>query len=267
VIFVPTSDRTPKGRGRRQRLASVPDLEAELDDLFGRPLDAFTAARNDLASRLRAAGQDDTAARVAELRKPSLPVWLVNQLARSEPKRLAELVKAAEQLGAAQTGRAKQASAAEAIERYGEALNALAAEAGRSLDRPPSDDVRRRVSATLRAASLDPAWREQLLSGRLTEEGEEAGFDLVASLGVAPRRGRTARTPAREQDRRAKLRKQLDAARAELRRARDELDEATKAARDARRRADEADERAAEVTATLERAEAHARELETQLQE
>jgi hypothetical protein len=266
VIFVPTSDRTPKGRGRRQRLASVPDLEAELDDLYGRPLDAFTAARNDLASRLRAAGQDDTAARVAELRKPSLPVWLVNQLARSEPKRLAELVEAAERLGAAQTGRAKRTSPAEAIEQYGEALHALAAKAGRLLDRPPSDDVRRRVSATLRAASLDPARRDELLSGRLIEEGEEAGFDLVASLGVAPRRGRTARTPAREQDRRAKLRKQLDAARADLRRLRDELDEAAKAARDARRLADEAEARAAEGEAAVERAEASVQELETELE-
>jgi hypothetical protein len=266
VIFVPTSDRTPKGRGRRQRLASVPDLEAELDDLYGRPLDAFTAARNDLASRLRAAGQDDAAARVAELRKPSLPVWLVNQLARSEPRRLAGLVEAAERLGAAQTGRAKRASPAEAIEQYGEALHALAAEAGRLLDRPPSDDVRRRVSATLRAASLDPARREELLHGRLTEEGEEAGFDLVASLGVSARPSTSRRARWPERDRRKQLAKQLEAARAELRLAREELKVAAKAARDARRLADEAEARAAEVEAAVERAEARVQELETELE-
>ena len=65
------------------RLAVVPELDTELDDLFARPLSEFTAARNELARRLRNAGQEDAAAGVQALKKPSVPVWTVNQLARS----------------------------------------------------------------------------------------------------------------------------------------------------------------------------------------
>jgi hypothetical protein len=36
-------------------LAAVPDLDAELDALYSLPLEEFTKARNDLASRLKKA--------------------------------------------------------------------------------------------------------------------------------------------------------------------------------------------------------------------
>src|SRR5919198_3502911 len=84
------------------RLAVVPELESELDDLFGRPLDEFTSARNELARRLKKAGQDDAAARVQALKKPSVPVWAVNQLARRHPDEVQELVAAGERLRTAQ---------------------------------------------------------------------------------------------------------------------------------------------------------------------
>ena len=46
------------------RLAVVPDLDTELDDLYGAPLGEFTRRRNDLERRLQAAGQAEAAASV-----------------------------------------------------------------------------------------------------------------------------------------------------------------------------------------------------------
>src|SRR5438105_5042145 len=71
------------GRGARKRLmtpplASVPDLDRELDALYDLPLDQFTKARNDLATRLRKAHQTDAAAEVRGLRKPTTVAWAAN---------------------------------------------------------------------------------------------------------------------------------------------------------------------------------------------
>jgi hypothetical protein len=69
-------------------------LESELDRLYGLPLEEFTAARNELASRLRGEGRRDEAEEVKRLAKPTLVAWTVNQLAlgeRAAVKRLLEL--------------------------------------------------------------------------------------------------------------------------------------------------------------------------------
>ncbi|MDQ3824053.1 MAG: hypothetical protein M3321_12520, partial [Actinomycetota bacterium] len=88
----------------RGDLALVPDLEQELDDLYGRPLAEFTAARNDLAKRLKKAGQADEAARVGALGKPTVSAWAVNQLARRQADRVSELLDAGGALVDAQRG-------------------------------------------------------------------------------------------------------------------------------------------------------------------
>ena len=62
----------------------APDLEDEVDRLYGLPLEEFTPARNELAKRLRKDGRKAEAARVGELAKPSLALWTVNQLARGD---------------------------------------------------------------------------------------------------------------------------------------------------------------------------------------
>src|SRR5207302_2540726 len=80
--------------GMSPRLAVVPELESELDDLFARPLSEFTTARNELSRRLKKAGQEEAATRVQALKKPSVPVWAVNQLARRHQDEVKELVDA-----------------------------------------------------------------------------------------------------------------------------------------------------------------------------
>ena len=58
-----------------------PTIETEIDRLYGLPLAEFTKERDALARRLRADNRRDDAATVAELRKPVLAAWVVNQLA------------------------------------------------------------------------------------------------------------------------------------------------------------------------------------------
>src|SRR5437762_3321038 len=96
------------------RLAVVPELDSELGRLYGLPLDEFTAARNELATRLRRAGQTDAAERVRALRKPSVAVWAVNRLARTHPDELEELLEAGRGLRDAQA-KALRGTGADAV--------------------------------------------------------------------------------------------------------------------------------------------------------
>ena len=64
-----------------------PDSAAEL---YGLPLEDFTAARNELADRLKDQGQGSEAKRVRALKKPSVAAWTVNQVARHDAAALEE---------------------------------------------------------------------------------------------------------------------------------------------------------------------------------
>src|SRR4051794_21836440 len=110
-------------------LASVPDLDRELDSLYDLPLEDFTKARNDLAGRLRKAHQSEAAAEVRGLKKPTLVAWAANRLARDEPKLTASLLEAGERLRETQQraleGGAKQDEVADAASAEREAIRAL----------------------------------------------------------------------------------------------------------------------------------------------
>lgn len=58
------------------------DVDAEVEALYVDELDGFTAARDTLAKRLRAAGRKDEAAAVKSLRRPTVAAWAVNRVAR-----------------------------------------------------------------------------------------------------------------------------------------------------------------------------------------
>src|ERR687885_181562 len=165
------------------KLAVVPDLERELDRLYGLPLGEFTQARNDLAARLRQAGQKEAADEVKALRKPTVAAWAVNQLARKHKADIRKLVRAGERLRKAQTealaGSSTRLRDAQADER--EAIRALTAHARKLVD---SDQTVERVAATLRAAAVDPEALKVVEAGRLTEEVTPAGFGALAGMPV-----------------------------------------------------------------------------------
>jgi hypothetical protein len=218
-----------------------------IDALYGLPLDEFTRARDELARRVRQEGDAERAAEIKRLRKPSVPAWVVNQLARQRELDMQRLVKAGEQLAGAQVEaiRAQKGDAfVEARRDEQRALEALAAgareilaEAGRgaaALDR---------VLATLRAGSLTEDGRALLKSGRLTEELEPPGFEAFAGLDIPPATDAEPQGPPRSVARR---------------RARDLQRELGKL----ETRAEAAERRAAELREQLEAAEAESSRLD-----
>jgi len=176
------------------RLASVPDLEQELDRLYGAPPDAFVTERDALAARLRQAHQADAAAAVGKLKKPVAVAWAVNRLAREEPAAVKRLLTAEERLRTAQkralAGRGGPTDVAKAQAAGREAVNELVAAAQSRLDPPVTGIALDRLGQTLRAAAADPSAAELLARGRLTNEVHAAGFAAVDSLEATPRRPR-----------------------------------------------------------------------------
>ena len=239
------------------RLAVVPDVEAELDELFALPLEEFTAARNQLASRLKGAGQAESAERVRELRKPSVPAWAVNQLARREPEALGRLVEAGERLRQAQAaalaggdaGAVREATAAERD--AARELTRLAERVLEDAGRKTTQAVVERISRTLRAAAIDEEAAPLLARGQLTGEVDSPGFTAVASIAPPPSKRRPAKRSARDDPARR-------AHEQRVRRLEQSLEKLERRADDAAARAERAE---AEAVAAREAAEAAAAEL------
>jgi hypothetical protein len=183
----------------------VGDLDAALAGLYQLPLEQFVATRDQLASRLRAAGDRDSARRVAALRRPPVSAWAANQLAHAAPNAVAELLEAgaalrqaqqdavAGQPGAARQLRRASAQLRAAITRLGARAETLLVRAGHAA----SDATLARVAATLQAAATgDEATRAALAQGRLQGDLDPAGFGL--DLGPTPAEPAAPADPVRE---------------------------------------------------------------------
>jgi hypothetical protein len=250
----------------------VANLDHEIDRLFGLPPEDFTAARNELARRLKSEGDAAAAQEVKQLGKPTVTAWTINQLARQEKRALEVLLAAATALREAQqralqnTGDGGDALR-HAQEEERRALSALTQRAQQILEsagRPVSRSVLDRISSTLRAAALSEEGRPVLESGRLSGDVEPSGFDALAAIGVADRAPRRRTAPARDElAERRREKREREQRRRELRERVRKLEaEATEAEREAER----ADRASAAAHAAAERsrrgAEDAARELE-----
>lgn len=186
------------------RLAVVPDLDKELDELYSLPLAEFTQARNDLAARLRQAGQKEAGEQVKALKKPTVAAWTVNQLARKHKSDVRKLVRAGERLRKAQTealsGSSTRLREAQADER--EAIRALTADARKLVD---NEQTVERVAATLRAAAVDPEAIRLVEAGRLTEEVTPSGFGALTGMPVPKAKPRPKREDPKERRRRERI--------------------------------------------------------------
>jgi hypothetical protein len=227
-------------------------LEEELDRLYALPLNEFTAARDDIAKRLRGEGERELADEVKQLRKPPVAVWLVNSLAREREVDVKRLLKAGEALASAQAAATREGFAdarrdeQHALERLAGAARELAGREG--VGAPAAD----RAVQTLRAASLSEEGRELLKRGRLTEELEPPGFEALSGMPVAPPEPKRP-APKRQSARLKKAREKVGKLKAEERElataARAAQREAERAVRDATAAA----KRLAEAEAELER--------------
>ena len=164
----------------RERMAAGRD--ERIAELYGLPLPDFTPARNVLAASLRKEGDNEAAAAVKALRKPSAAAWAVNQLVRAEPDLVEALLGAGGELRqahrqAASGKRAEQLRAAANAERA--AVDALLARAPAALGHAPSPALAEAMRNTLHAASSDDEARELVASGTLTTELRPVGLGPV----------------------------------------------------------------------------------------
>ena len=157
-------------------------VEDDVDALYAADPDGFVAARQALSKRLKAEGDKAGAAEVAALRRPTAAAWAVNQLARRHGDEVAGLVALGDDLRQAHerllagarddstgtAGRRRREAIADLVDRAA----AILTESGRA-----ADAHRDAISATLDAASLDPAAGAEVVAGRLSKELEPpSGF-------------------------------------------------------------------------------------------
>jgi hypothetical protein len=229
-------------------------VDEAAEELYGLPLDEFTAARNAAAKELRDRGLRDEADEVKALPKPSAAAWAVNQLTRRRHADLDEFLEAATAARDAQLGGSPAAEAREAVKGLRQALDRLVGAARDELGGKPSEAVLARVRQTLEAAAVDDAAADEIRRGRLAKELEPAGFGTLAAH--AKPRAKTAKRPAQDA---ASARKALAEVRERLREAEDEHRAATaeerqahKRWRQARQDAEDAAERVEKIRRELE---------------
>ena len=263
-------------------------MDEELDALFALPPGEFTAARDALVNQLRAEKRGDEAAAVKALRRPTVPAWTVNMVARNQPDVVDALVAAGTALAGAQRralSGVKEAGMREAAQQRREAVDRAwlaAAAILRDADTDPAPH-RQAVSDTFEAATADPEAATTVREGRLSKElPPPAGFGAVTGFSVVPNEADAAveerATPAEtgaqarsedagdpaEDDR-------VEQAAREARRkaeiARQRADEAQARAQGAQRRSGDARQAALRATAEAERLEARAQAARTRADE
>jgi hypothetical protein len=155
-------------------------LESQIDGLYQLPLAEFTKERNALAKTL----SGDDRRQVASLVKPSLPMWVINQLRWTDAATYDALIDASEKLRnahrAALSGRKLDTRKPEELHRA-TVLKALAkaTSIGEKTEGRLTDAVRDAIRRTLAALPGDEP------AGRLTREPPAVGFSLLT--GVRPR--------------------------------------------------------------------------------
>jgi hypothetical protein len=182
------------------------------DELYSLSPAEFTAARDERAREVRAAGQRDLSAQIKKLARPTASAWLVNQLARRAPDELTRLFDVGQALHEAQRTLAGDRLRELSAQRRQVVADLLPVAAGLAEDagQPASAAVLGEVRATLEAALADPQAGEAVRSGHLTKALAYAGLgevDLTAALALPADAARRAGGAGRgEPSRRASVR-------------------------------------------------------------
>lgn len=145
------------------------DLDSVADELYGSAREDFMATRADRASQAKTDGDRELAAAITRLRKPSIAAWLVNRIAREQPRRLAELAKLGEKLRAAHAElageklRTLSAQRRELLQSLTDEARAIGHDTGNAVGEPVADQV----WATFEAALTDADIASHVAAGRL----------------------------------------------------------------------------------------------------
>ena len=145
------------------------------DELYGVPLDEFTSARDALVARLKEEDDAAGAKAVKALKKPTLPAWTVNQLARQEAETLHRLMELRDEMTDA-TGPDEIRRLAAERKRVASTLvqraEAILGEAGHPANATTLDAV----AKTLQSGGSEED-RVRLLQGTLVRPLDPSGFE------------------------------------------------------------------------------------------
>lgn len=153
-----------------------------VDELFAVSPDEFVRRRNELAKQLEKDGETSDASRVRALRKPTLPIWALNQVSRGHPEQVEKLLRAHRELrGAGSAGALRDASGLrhQAVAELVESAAGILEEEGRSAG--PS--TREKMTRTLLALATEEASEEQFQAGRLEGMLEPSGLEALSEHG------------------------------------------------------------------------------------
>ena len=240
----------------------MPDDQAAL---YSVPLNEFIRERDALAARLKEDGKKEEAARIKALRKPSVAVWALNQLAQRRPDEVADLVRTGGRLRTTQEETLQGGDAADLrtvasernrlVARLAEEASSILEEAGSA----PGPHLEK-IKNTLLAATSDQEAADLLGRGVLTSELAPTGFEGLFGMAAPLETGSGEDDGAAERETLERNVRKLEAAanEAETKAARlvAKADEAERVAEDAKRRATGAVESAKRARAEAEAASA-----------
>lgn len=232
----------------------------------------FVAARDALARQLKADGQRDEAAAVKALRRPPVPIWALNRVARNDGDAVQALLSTAADAQEAQdallAGRGDRDALRDALAKRRTAMHDVVHRASDVIEqsgRSPAAQ-QRQVEDALNAVVASDALSEQLRNGELVDVADDEAHDDTPSLLGASVAPRATKKPAPVTDlAEARAAKQAAATLKEVDRLRKAADGAADAVEKARGAATEADAEVERVREELARAEANtqaAREAE-----
>ncbi len=161
--------------------------DAAADDLYGRPLNEFTAARGERAKQARADGDGEGATAIGKLAKPNKVAWLANQLVRAHPDEVRSLLELGDSLRHATASldaeRLRRDSRQQhlLISALLQHAQILANAAGQAM----SASTARGLEDTLHSALADEQAARQLSQGRLTSGLSRSGFPGI-DVSTAP---------------------------------------------------------------------------------
>ena len=176
-------------------------LDAELDALFALSPEAMVQARNELAARLRKAGDKENATRVKALKRPTVSAWILNQLHFHEPDQLHQALTQAERVRALHASdnvdrvalRNALSAQQSTITRLVQMGLSRAEAAGLPHGLAQQKKLLAMVQGFLSGAAHEPP-------GRMTEDLEPAGFEAVEQVGKSAGTGPERSEPAQEPD-------------------------------------------------------------------
>ena len=175
------------------------DVEAAIDRLYQLPIEEFTGTRNQLAADLRKAGDRDAAERVKGITKPSVTAWAVNHAWWTVRPTFTELLDSGEGLRAAQAAslQGKIVDLRGAAEARQQAVDAVVNAAVGALGGPDkvSPPMRQRIAGTCDALATGIVPPGVTL-GRLTNDLQPAGIDVLSALMASVPAGSEARRTA-----------------------------------------------------------------------